>query len=308
MTATLEIEALSKRFTRPGHPPIEALRDIHLQVAANEFVSIVGASGSGKSTLLRIVDGLLPATAGTVRVDGTIVTRPGRDRAMVFQQDGLLPWCDVVQNVSYGLRLAGTPRAEAATRAQRFIDMAGLAGFERHYPHQLSGGMRQRVNVARALAVDPGLLLLDEPFAALDAQTREIMQAELLRIWQASRTTVLLITHAEPVAEVVDDAPLEIDHAAAVSLPPGFLQMARLAEDHGSWVARVLKEDAVPVRLAVYLKLTGAEDDAYPDAWCDPATGALPTMQQLAGLAAVSLPTLRKRRDAAIARLMEEPR
>ena len=211
----LAVAGISKTFQRPRQPPIEALRDISLSVAEGDFVSIVGASGSGKSTLLRIIDGLLPASAGIVRVGGTAVTRPGRDRAMVFQQDGLLPWRTVTDNVAYGLRLSGVRRREAAATAQRFIEMAGLHGFEAHYPHQLSGGMRQRVNVARALAVNPRILLLDEPFAALDAQTREVMQAELLRIWQQSGTTVLLITHQ------IDEAIYLSDRVVVFSARPG---------------------------------------------------------------------------------------
>ena len=215
MTAALSIEGINKSFTRPRRPAVEALRDIRLSVTEGEFVSIVGASGSGKSTLLRIIDGLLPASSGVVRVSGTTVNKPGRDRAMVFQQDGLLPWCNVVDNVGYGLRINGVARREAAATAQRFIDMAGLSGFEQHYPHQLSGGMRQRVNVARALAVNPRILLLDEPFAALDSQTREVMQGELLRIWQESGTTVLLITHQ------IDEAVYLSDRVIVFSARPG---------------------------------------------------------------------------------------
>ena len=211
----LSIEGVSKVFGNPAGGGTEALRDIRLGVGAGEFVSIVGASGSGKSTLLRIVDGLLPASSGRVVVDGRPVDRPGRDRAMVFQQDSLLPWKTVTENVGYGLTIGGMGRREAAAIALRFIEMAGLKGFEHHYPHQLSGGMRQRVNVARALAVDPKILLLDEPFAALDAQTREIMQAELLRIWSRSRTTVLLITHQ------IDEAVFLSDRVVVFSARPG---------------------------------------------------------------------------------------
>ncbi len=213
--AALSIEGVSKVFARPRKPAIEALRGIDLRVGEGEFVSIVGASGSGKSTLLRIIDGLLPASSGVVRVSGQVVTRPGRDRAMVFQQDGLLPWCDVVDNVGYGLRINGVSRREAGETARRFIAMAGLTGFEHHYPHQLSGGMRQRVNVARALAVNPRILLLDEPFASLDSQTREVMQGELLRIWTESRTTVLLITHQ------IDEAVYLSDRVVVFSARPG---------------------------------------------------------------------------------------
>jgi len=211
----LRIENLDKTFTRPGKPPIDALRGIAMSIREGEFVSIVGASGSGKSTLLRIIDGLLPASAGAVYVDDQPVTGPGRDRAMAFQQDSLLPWKTVIENVAYGLRLGGTPRAKAHAVAQRFVDLTGLAGFENSYPHQLSGGMRQRVNIARALAVDPKSLLLDEPFAALDAQTREIMQTELLRIWQESRKTVLLITHQ------IDEAVFLSEYVVVLSARPG---------------------------------------------------------------------------------------
>lgn len=215
MTALLHIKGIDKTFTRTGKPPVEALRSIHLSIQEGEFVSIVGASGSGKSTLLRIIDGLLAPTAGTVTVDGKIVSRPGPDRAMVFQQDSLLPWKTVTENVAYGLSLANRPKREVAQIAQRFVDLTGLKGFESHYPHQLSGGMRQRVNVARALAVDPRILLLDEPFAALDAQTREIMQTELLSIWQATRKTVLLITHQ------IDEAVFLSDRVVVLSARPG---------------------------------------------------------------------------------------
>lgn len=238
----LSIEGVSKTFGDPALGGTEALRDIRLDVREGEFVSIVGASGSGKSTLLRIIDGLLPATAGQVAVGGKSVHRPGRDRAMVFQQDSLLPWKTVTENVGYGLTISGMRRREAADIGMRFIKMAGLQGFENHYPHQLSGGMRQRVNVARALAVDPKILLLDEPFAALDAQTREIMQTELLRIWNESRTTVLLITHqideavflsdrvvvfsARPGSVRADiDIPLQRPRELAVKRSPGFTEL-----------------------------------------------------------------------------------
>jgi NitT/TauT family transport system ATP-binding protein len=215
MTALLKIENVDKTFLRNGKSSVEALRGIDLSINEGEFVSIVGASGSGKSTLLRIIDGLLEPTGGAVLVDGVKVDRPGPDRAMVFQQDSLLPWKTVSENVGYGLTLARRPKAEVAQIAQRFVDLTGLRGFESNYPHQLSGGMRQRVNVARALAVDPKILLLDEPFAALDAQTREIMQTELLSIWQKTRKTVLLITHQ------IDEAVFLSDKVIVFSARPG---------------------------------------------------------------------------------------
>jgi len=214
-TALLHVSGVSKTFARTGKPSVEALRDINIAINEGEFVSIVGASGSGKSTLLRIIDGLIAPNAGGVLVDGVNVTRPGPDRAMVFQQDSLLPWKTVLENVAYGLTLAKKPWPEAARVAGRFIAMTGLTGFESHYPHQLSGGMRQRVNVARALAVDPRILLLDEPFAALDAQTREIMQTELLSIWRESRKTILLITHQ------IDEAVFLSDRVIVFSARPG---------------------------------------------------------------------------------------
>lgn len=215
LAVRLQIDDVSKTFWRTGKPPVEALRRIDLTIGEGEFVSIVGASGSGKSTLLRIIDGLLEPTEGKVYVDGAAVAKPGRDRAMVFQQDALLPWKTVIENVSYGLTLARVRKVEAHATARRFINLAGLRGFEHHYPHQLSGGMRQRVNVARALAVDPKILLLDEPFAALDAQTREIMQGELLSIWQQTRKTVVLITHQ------IEEAVFLADRVVVFSARPG---------------------------------------------------------------------------------------
>lgn len=211
----LRIENLGKTFDRKGKASVEALKGIDLSVVEGEFVSIVGASGSGKSTLLRIIDGLLPPTNGSVYLDGKPITGPGPDRGMVFQQDSLLPWKTVAENVAYGLTLAGARFSQAEPVAQRFIDLAGLRGFESSYPHQLSGGMRQRVNVARALAVNPRILLLDEPFASLDAQTREIMQTELLAIWQQSRKTVLMITHQ------IDEAVFLSDRVVVLSARPG---------------------------------------------------------------------------------------
>lgn len=211
----LEISGVAKSFPRRNQPEIVALRNIDIDIERGSFVSIVGASGSGKSTLLRIIDGLLAPDRGAVTVNGKVVTKPGPDRAVVFQNDSLLPWKTVIQNVAYGLTLAGVKWREAAKKAQYFIDLTGLTGFEEQYPHQLSGGMRQRVNVARGLAVDPDILLLDEPFAALDAQTREIMQTELLRIWMQSGKTILLITHQ------IDEAVFLSDEVIVFSARPG---------------------------------------------------------------------------------------
>jgi len=172
-----------------------ALENINLQVDDGEFVTIVGPSGCGKTTFINLCDGLLKPTAGRIDIDGVAVTGPGTDRGMVFQDSCLMPWRTVFKNVIFGLECQGLDNAEGTARAKEFIKLVGLAGFEEHYPHELSGGMQQRCNLARALTVDPKILIMDEPFAALDAQTREIMQSELLRIWRESQKTVLFITH-----------------------------------------------------------------------------------------------------------------
>jgi NitT/TauT family transport system ATP-binding protein len=172
-----------------------ALDNVNLAVEEGEFVTIVGPSGCGKTTFINIADGLLRPTAGKVLLDGKEVTGPGTDRAMVFQDPCLMPWRTVFKNVIYGLECRGLDGPAEKERALNFIKLVGLSGFEDHYPHELSGGMQQRCNLARALTVDPEILIMDEPFAALDAQTREIMQLELLRIWNAAKKTVLFITH-----------------------------------------------------------------------------------------------------------------
>src|SRR5687768_1193869 len=194
-----------------------AIERFSLDIEEREFVSILGPSGCGKSTFLKIVDGLINATAGELRVDGRRINAPGRDRAMVFQDASLFPWYTVQRNVSYGLECQGVPAKEARERAQPLIELVGLKGFEHHYPYELSGGMQQRVNLARALTVDPDLLLMDEPFAALDAQTREVMQSELLRIWNQTNKTVLFITHQ------IDESVYLSDRVIVMSARPGRL-------------------------------------------------------------------------------------
>jgi NitT/TauT family transport system ATP-binding protein len=189
-----------------------AIEEMSLDIPEGQFTAIVGPSGCGKSTFIKIVNGLLPAT------DGEIVVRHakhGRDHAMVFQDSSLFPWYSVLRNVSYGLVCQGVPAKEAQERARPLIKLVGLEGFENKYPYQLSGGMQQRANLARALTVDPELLLMDEPFAALDAQTRELMQAELLRIWSTSSKTVLFITHQ------IDEAIFLSDRVIVMSARPG---------------------------------------------------------------------------------------
>src|SRR5215212_618240 len=197
------------RTTREKHVAIE---NMDLEIPEGQFVTIVGPSGCGKSTFAKIVNGLLPATEGEIEVRKAA---HGRDHAMVFQDSSLFPWYSVLNNVSYGLVCQGLGRKEAQERARPLIKLVGLDGFEQKYPYQLSGGMQQRANLARALTVDPELLLMDEPFAALDAQTREIMQAELLRIWSADRKTVIFITHQ------IDEAIFLADRVFVFTVRPG---------------------------------------------------------------------------------------
>jgi NitT/TauT family transport system ATP-binding protein len=195
--AKLEIRGVSlERYNERTREHLAVLDRIDLQVFEGELVSIVGPSGCGKTSLLNAVDGLIRITTGDILVDGRPVEKPGPDRAMVFQNDCLFPWRTVAANIAYGLELQGKlTRREMRERALALVDLVGLAGFAEHYPNELSGGMRQRVNIARALAMEPQLLLLDEPFAALDAQTREFMQVELKKILARTRSTALFITH-----------------------------------------------------------------------------------------------------------------
>src|SRR5207237_4685773 len=190
MARKLEISGLSKWFDK-----LEALTKIDVAVERGEFIALVGPSGCGKTTFLRIVAGLEPASTGQVLLDGRVVNAPGGDRGFVFQSDNLLPWRSVFANAIIGREIAGQVGPAERARTMDLLKLVGLEGFEHYYPRQLSGGMRQRVNLARALAIDPQILLMDEPFSSLDAQTREIMQTELLRIWDKGRKTVLFVTH-----------------------------------------------------------------------------------------------------------------
>ncbi|ARP80407.1 nitrate ABC transporter ATP-binding protein [Bordetella genomosp. 8] len=190
----IAVRNLSKRYGS-RHGDVMALRDVNLSIREGEFVSIVGPSGCGKSTLLYLIGGFLQAGEGTIEAAGKRVTGPGVDRGVVFQEYALFPWLTVAGNIEYGLKEAGKPPSERERIVRHYVNLIGLAGFENRYPKELSGGMKQRVAIARTLACGPRILLLDEPLGALDAQTREGLQDELLRLWQATSTTVIMITH-----------------------------------------------------------------------------------------------------------------
>ena len=189
------IDGIRHMYRPPRQRPVLALDDVSLDIAEREFVALLGPSGCGKSTLLYLIGGFLPIEQGAIRVEGAPVRGPGPDRGIVFQHFALFPWKTVKENVLYGLERQERTRAEREKLAQAFIDLVGLAGFEDSYPSQLSGGMQQRAAIARTLAFDPKILLMDEPFGALDAQTRALMQDELLRIWQRKPKTVIFVTH-----------------------------------------------------------------------------------------------------------------
>jgi NitT/TauT family transport system ATP-binding protein len=211
----IAIERLSKTFDTARGTSHLALSDISLDVAQGEFVSILGPSGCGKSTLLYIVGGFVLPSAGAVRVGGKPVTGPGPDRGPVFQEFALFPWKTVLGNVTYGLIEQGQPKRAAETRARELIDLVHLSGYENFYPKELSGGMKQRVAIARTLAYGPGILLMDEPFGALDAHTRTGMQRELLEIWERDRKIVLFVTHS------VEEAVFLSDRVVVLTRSPG---------------------------------------------------------------------------------------
>lgn len=227
-----------------------AIRDFDLEVEEGEFVCLLGPSGCGKTTLLRMVAGLESISEGSIELNGKVITGPGSDRGMVFQDFGLFPWRNVKKNVEFGLEIKGVPAEKRAETSQKYVELVGLKGFEKSHPRELSGGMKQRVGIARALANDPAVLLMDEPFGALDALTREQMNVELRRIWRETGTTVLLVTHsiseavyladrvvmvtARPgtVAGVVDvDLPVERDYGRTMS-DPEFARATQRIRDH----------------------------------------------------------------------------
>lgn len=214
----IQVSGVRKNYTTENGDHLTALADISLAVSANDFICLLGPSGCGKSTLLRIVAGLEQATAGQILFRGNAHTRPTREIGMVFQEYTLLPWRTVEDNVALGLEFSGVPKPQRCARAAALLEMVGLSAFARTYPYELSGGMQQRAAIARALANDPDVILMDEPFGALDAYTRILLQKELLRIWQRNRTTILFVTHS------VDEAIFLADRIAVFTAHPGRLR------------------------------------------------------------------------------------
>jgi NitT/TauT family transport system ATP-binding protein len=212
--ALLKIKNLSKLYIANGKE-LEALKDINLDIKENEFICFVGPSGCGKTTLLRIIAGLEEPSSGEVYINSEQIKGPGPERGMVFQEYSLFPWRTVMDNVAFGPELKGVPKQERYDSAKQYIEMVGLERFESRYPHELSGGMKQRVAIARALVNNPRALLMDEPFGALDAQTRNIMQSELLKIWGEEKKTVVFVTHS------VDEAIYLADRIVIMSARPG---------------------------------------------------------------------------------------
>jgi NitT/TauT family transport system ATP-binding protein len=213
--AQIAVEGVRHMYRPARGKPVLALDDISLEVGEREFLALLGPSGCGKSTLLYLIGGFLPVEGGRIAIDGKAIAGPGPDRGIVFQHFALFPWKTVRGNILYGLERQGMPRGERETRAQDFIDLVGLTGFEDSFPSQLSGGMKQRTAIARTLAFDPKILLMDEPFGALDAQTRHLMQSELLGIWQRTPKTVIFVTHD------VQEAVYLADRVAVMSARPG---------------------------------------------------------------------------------------
>ncbi len=252
----LVVQNLRKSFrSQRSEESIEVFDGISLAVQPSEFISIVGPSGCGKTTFLRILDGLIPHDDGEILLDNHTVIQPGPDKGFVFQDSSLLPWRTVIDNVILGLELQGVARREAVAKAEHYLALVGLTGFERHYPHELSGGMQQRVNLARALIVEPEVLLMDEPFASLDAQTREIMQAELLKMWNETKKTVIFVTHQIEEAIYLSDRvvvfsarPTTIREIIRIDIPrPRLLKVKRSKEflDHADHVWGIIQDEVL---------------------------------------------------------------
>jgi NitT/TauT family transport system ATP-binding protein len=248
----LRIERLSKHFTATGEAPLVVLDGLTFDVPALEFVAIVGPSGCGKSTLLRIIDGLEPADGGTVYVDGTAVTAPGPGRAMVFQSFDLFPWRTALGNIAFGLEMLPLSATDRDRISRHYLALVGLNGFEKAYPHQLSGGMQQRVGIARALAVKPDILLMDEPFGALDVQTRDLLQEEMLRIIDAEAKTVVFVTHS------IEEAIYLADRIVVLSArPAGIVMDVRVPFARPRDESIKAHPDFVHIRWEIWSKLKG---------------------------------------------------
>ena len=220
MTIALKLDHIRKEFPaktvgKEQLPPFVAVENVTLDIQKGEFVSIVGPSGCGKSTLLDLIAGLTKPSVGEILLNGKIITGPGLDRGIVFQQYALYPWLTALQNIEFGLEAKGVDKKTRREKATYYLNLVGLSGFENHYPNELSGGMKQRVAIARSLAYEPEILLMDEPFAALDAQTRETLQEELINIWKSSKRTIIFITHS------IDEAIYLSQRVAIMTSRPG---------------------------------------------------------------------------------------
>jgi NitT/TauT family transport system ATP-binding protein len=241
VAAKIAVRGLGHEYVNPfTRERVVALDGVDLEVADGEFLAVVGPSGCGKTTLLSILAGLIQPTRGSVLLDGRPVVGPGRDRGVVFQEFAILPWRTVERNIAHGLEIQGVPRAERAATVRRFVDLVGLSGFERKYPHELSGGMKQRVAVARTLAANPEVMLMDEPFAAVDAQTRITLQEELNAIARATGKTILFVTHN------VEEAVFLGDRCCVLSRHPGRVKTlvpVRIPREGRTW--KVFTSDPV---------------------------------------------------------------
>ncbi|WP_336082238.1 ABC transporter ATP-binding protein [Nocardia sp. SSK8] len=280
MTGTavkLALQGVGKQFAVRGSAErFTAIDDISIEVGAGEFLVLVGPSGSGKSTLLDLLGGLSTPSSGRILLDGAPITGPGLDRGVVFQQYALLPWRTARANIQFGLEAKGVPRKERKAIADHYLELVGLTGFGDRYPHELSGGMKQRVAIARSLAFDPEVLLMDEPFAALDAQTRESLQDELLRIWEATGKTILFITHG------IDEAVYLGQRVAVLTSRPGRIKAVididiarggdidvRSSEPFREYRHRIWTELQSEVSRAQRAELAATEDSTAPAASTD---------------------------------------
>lgn len=236
---TLVLQDLSKSFVLDGKSEVEALSHLDLEVSEGEFVSILGPSGCGKTTLLRIIAGLDLASGGTILLNGNPISGPCPRMAMIFQEYSLYPWKTVIDNIAFGLEVKGVETQKRREKARELLELVGLQDFSGNFPYELSGGMRQRVAVARALAIDPQILLMDEPFGALDAQTRNMLQKELLEVWEKTKKTVVFVTHS------VDEAVFLSDRIIVLTARPGTIKevvnidLTRPRERTGAEFARI---------------------------------------------------------------------